>query len=106
MIFIDYGTTTLKFSNGATSESAIFNDGKYGESAQTIEEAELIEIPISVLRDQIAANPQFAMNMMTAMSLSSRRQSMEIEHLTLQNAPQRIGCFLLRLCNLPTRKPV
>jgi len=32
------------------------------------------------------------------MSRHHRLQDKELEHLTVQNAPQRIGCFLLRLC--------
>jgi CRP-like cAMP-binding protein len=36
--------------------------------------------------------------MFAAMSKHRKCQEREIEHLTIQNAPQRIGCFILRLC--------
>ena len=39
-----------------------------------------------------------ALNMLESMAQKQRVQSHEIEHLNIQNASQRIGCFLLRLC--------
>ena len=32
------------------------------------------------------------------MAMYRRKQEHELEHRDVQNAPQRIGCFLLRLC--------
>jgi CRP-like cAMP-binding protein len=36
--------------------------------------------------------------MLQLMSHFRRQQDTELEHRNTQNAPQRIGCFLLRLC--------
>lgn len=82
----------------AFGETSVFLDNYYSESAQAVEEAVLFEIPTELLRKEINGNPAFAMSMLSVMSRYRRRQAMEIEHLTVQNTPQRIGCFLLRLC--------
>ena len=79
-------------------EGSLFDDGAYGYSAEVVEEAQVIAMPTSVLKTAIEEDKQIAMNMLTSMSHYRRQQSQEIEHLNLQTAPQRIGCFLLRLC--------
>ena len=44
--------------------------------------------------------------MMSAMARYRRQQDRELEHRTIQNAPQRIGCFLLRLADQSKTGPV
>ena len=44
--------------------------------------------------------------MLSAMARYRRRQDQELEHRTIQNAPQRIGCFLLRLTRQDAEGPV
>jgi CRP-like cAMP-binding protein len=79
-------------------EHALFEDEVHGCSAQLVEDAQLVMLPISMLKNTIAENSQLALNMLTGMSRHRSKQAQEIEHLSLKNAPQRIGCFLLRLC--------
>ena len=81
-------------------EEAVFDDGTYSNGAQVVEDATLVMIPINLLKQQIQEEPKIAMQMLSAMSKLRKKQDNEREHLNLQNAPQRIGCFLLRLCNL------
>lgn len=80
-------------------ESALFDHGRYGASAQIVEEASLLVLPLSALRRLIEEEPRVAVNLLGSMAVFRRQQEREIEHRSLQNAPQRIGCFLLRLCD-------
>jgi CRP-like cAMP-binding protein len=79
-------------------ESAIFADGQHTSSAQIIEDANLLSIPAHVLKEQICLNPTLALSMLSSMSRHHRRHYGEIAMNAMQSAPQRVGCFLLRLC--------
>jgi len=79
-------------------ETSIFEQDIYSYGAQAVEDVELISIPLSVLKNKIQKSPEFAMRMFGAMSRFRKQQDFELEHRDVQNAPQRIGCFLLRLC--------
>lgn len=87
-------------------ETSIFNDTLYPYSAEVVEKAEIIQIPLSVLKTEIETNSRFAYAMLSAMARYRRQQDRELEHRTLQNAPQRIGCFLLRLADQKQDGPV
>lgn len=80
-------------------EASVFEDGLHSASAQVVEDAQLVVLPSSLLRAKINASHVFALNMLTSLSQYRRKGIEELEHLTVQSAPQRIGCFLLRLCN-------
>lgn len=80
-------------------ETSVFEDGFHSSSAQVVEDAQLVVLPVSLLRSKVQASHVFAMNMLSSLSQHRRKIVDELEHLTVQNAPQRIGCFLLRLCN-------
>lgn len=79
-------------------ETSIFEDGRYSYAVQAVENTEVIAMPTRILKDKIQSGGQLALNMLSSMSRHRVQQHREIEHLNLQNAPQRIGCFLLRLC--------
>lgn len=80
-------------------DTALFHDDSYPFSAEAAEPCTLISLPLGPLREEITENSIFAMSMLTTMARYRRQQDLELEHRTLQNAPQRIGCFLLRLTN-------
>lgn len=80
-------------------ETSVFEDGLHSCNAQVVEDAQLIVLPSSLLREKTQVSHTFALNMLAAMSHHRRHSIEELEHLTVQSAPQRIGCFLLRLCN-------
>ena len=80
-------------------ETALFENNLYPYSAEVIEPAEIIQIPMLILKEEIEANNKLALSMLSSMARYRRQQDREIEHRTIQNAPQRIGCFLLRLAN-------
>lgn len=85
-------------SNHSFGDTSVFEDGYYSYSAEVAEHTRYITLPISMVKSAITTNHQFALNMLLTMSQHRHQQSREIEHLNNQNAPQRIGCFLLRLC--------
>ena len=78
-------------------ETAIFENEQYPYSAEVVEPSDLISFPLAALKAEIETNNKLALSMMTSMAHYHRQQDRELEHRTLQNAPQRIGCFLLRL---------
>lgn len=77
---------------------AIFNHNIHDYTAQAIEAIGALLIPTSILQRLVAQDQRFALNMLHHMASHQRMQTDEIEHLALQSAPQRIGCFLLSLC--------
>ena len=81
-----------------TGENAIFENGRFTSSAQVVEDAQIMSIPHTLLKEQLRVNPQLAFNMLTSMVLYQRRHEMQLEQYLLYSAPQRIGCFLLGLC--------
>lgn len=80
-------------------EVAVFEGDIYPYSAEAAETAQLVSLPLDALKAEMEGNPRLAMAMMRSMASGRKRQDEELEHRTLQNAPQRIGCFLLRLAD-------
>lgn len=80
-------------------ETAIFEDGMHSYCAAAAEKVEVLRLPCSLLKKAVNEEQPVALALLASMSRHRKRQSREIESLTLQNASQRIGCFLLRHCN-------
>jgi CRP-like cAMP-binding protein len=80
-------------------ETSIFEDDTYPYSAEIVGSSQIMVLPTSVLKTEIENNNKLALNMLSFMARCRRQQDKEIEHLSIQNASQRIGCFLLRLTN-------
>jgi CRP-like cAMP-binding protein len=78
-------------------ENSLFGSQTYGWYAEAVEDTTLISIPVSILKEAITKHQSLAINMITSMSEHRRRLDGEIERFMLQNAPQRVGCFLLKL---------
>lgn len=86
-------------------ETAQFNDKKYPYSAQMAEDGAYISIPLSFFEHLLNTNQGFSQALLHILAKSGRHQDQELEHRTLQNTAQRIGCFILRLCNYNTKGP-
>ena len=80
-------------------ETALFAKRRYPYSAQVAEDATLLTVPLALLQQQLEQNHSLAIQMAATASQLRQRQDKELEHRDLQTAPQRIGCFLLRLYN-------
>ena len=100
-IIVDMLTT-----GDTVGESAIFADDNHTSSAQIVEDAHLLSIPSTLLKEQIRQNSALALSMLSAMSLHHRRHHGEMALNAMQSAPQRVGCFLLRLCPRDKKKDV
>lgn len=87
-------------------ETCIFEDDTYPYSAEATEPSEILALPLKALKKEIEDNPKLAFYMLSAMARYRRQQDQEIEHRTIQNAPQRIGCFLLRLADQNQDGPI
>lgn len=79
-------------------QSAIFENASHHYSAQAVDDCQLLAIPSSLLTYYLHKSQQFASNMLRFTARQNTRQMREVEHLNVQNATQRIGCFLLKLC--------
>lgn len=84
--------------NSVTGESAIFENGRFSSSAQIAEDAQILRIPLGLLKEKLRTNSQLAHNMLASMVQYQRQQELQFEQYLLYSAPQRIGSFLLELC--------
>lgn len=66
--------------------------------AQVIDDASIIVLPRFLLAEEVMRNSLFGLSVLQNLSRQKSRKDMEIEHRTVQTAPQRIGCFLLKFC--------
>ena len=87
-------------------DSALFKNGCYPFAAEIIESATLAAIPLNSLQEELTRDPSLAMALLKHQADQNSEKDMEIEHRMLQNAPRRIGCFLLRLIKDTSREPV
>ncbi len=83
-----------------------FDEQKYSYSAEVVENTILYQLPLNLIVDVVSEDQKFALNFIKLISTKQKKNRREIEHLTIQTAPQRIGCFLLRLCNKKDNKNV
>lgn len=87
-------------------ETALFENDTYPYSAEAVEPIEIISLQLSDLKAEIERNSQLSLSMLQSMAQQRRQQDKEIEHRSIQNASQRIGCFLLRLVNQRQEGPI
>lgn len=89
------------FAPGETfAEAAVFSPlQRYPVNAQAVENTVVLEIPRQMLVDKIRKNSDLALMMLGSISARQRLLVQQIEQITARNAAQRIGTFLLRLCN-------
>ncbi len=90
--------------DSVTGENAIFEEGRFTSSAQVVEDSQILNVPLSLLKEQLRVNNQLAFNMLTSMVQYQRRHELQLEQYLLYSAPQRIGCFLLGLCPVLDQK--
>lgn len=78
-------------------EMALYNGGLTTSSAEAVESAVLISLPLNLLARALEENHALALSMLKTLAKDKRILNQEIEHLSTQTAAQRIGCFILRL---------
>ncbi len=79
-------------------ETAAFENGTYAYGAEVIEAASIMAFPLGILEKESQDNSEFSLALLRHISGKGLVRDKEIELRAVQNAAQRIGCFLLRLC--------
>lgn len=75
----------------------------YTTRAVAVSEMSTLVISHGVLRQIIETNGDFARLVLKHLVSQQQDERLEIEHRTHQTAPQRIGCFLLKLAGTPAQ---
>lgn len=92
--------------NTLVGEHLLLQDKPYPYSAEAVEPCRLTRLPAATLRDAFIQSPRLSHNLTQRVSHHHHRLQMEIEHLSVQTAPQRVGCFLLHFTGNATEGEV
>lgn len=79
------------------AESAIFLNARYPISAQVAKTAVVVSLPVTIVREQLKASNNFALNMLNGISLHSQILIQGLENIRLKPVTERVGWFLLKL---------
>ncbi len=72
----------------------------YRWSAIANEKTTALQYPVEWFKNKVRSSSTLALNLLAAMSHSSHMAAIDAEHLVNFSAPQRVACFILRLCVL------
>jgi len=95
------------------AEAASFADGVFPVSAEVVDDARLLVVPAARFAARLREDGALALNMLGSMSFHLRGLVQQVEQRTVKSSTERLGAFLLRLCdsdtgratlNLPTEK--
>lgn len=81
------------------AEAAIFFGNNYPASAEVVDHARLLEIPASALLNQLRQDGDLALKVLGSLSMRLRNLVRHIEQLQARSTSQRLGDFLLGLCD-------
>ncbi|MEZ5757738.1 MAG: cyclic nucleotide-binding domain-containing protein [Emcibacteraceae bacterium] len=84
-------------SGDMVAESAVFLNAPFPVNAQVAKEARILMLSAVNIRDIINSNNDFAVNVLTAMSVHSQMLMQGLESIRLKSATERVGWFLLKL---------
>jgi CRP-like cAMP-binding protein len=79
-------------------ENLLFGENQYSYTATALSDLEVYAISLPELRMVIKSSPQMANNANQILLQRNLRLQKELEHIKIQSAPQRIGCFILGNC--------
>lgn len=80
------------------AEAAIFFGSDYPASAEVVDNVRLLEIPAGALLSQIRQDSELGLKLLGALSMRLRHLVRHIEQLQARSTSQRLGDFLLSLC--------
>lgn len=66
-------------------------------TAEAVENSEVVEFPAMWLKDSVRNHPDFALNLLSAISSRAHMAEVEAEHQATMSAPQLVACFLQRI---------
>lgn len=81
------------------AEAAIFLGKDYPASAEVISDARLLEIPSGPLLTLLREDGELGIRMLGTLSMRLRNLVLHIEQIQARSTPQRLGEFLLGLCD-------
>lgn len=87
-------------------EIAVLENSQYAESAEAVEDTVLYQIKVSTFKKVLNEDMKFGLAVLRYVTQKQTSKTLEIEHLTIQNASQRIGCFLMKLCKPQNQKNI
>lgn len=80
-------------------EAALFPNANYPYTAQTLQESTIVAlIPAATLRQLSENHSEFSAFLMGMLNERINRTQLKLEQMSSLSAAQRLGCFLLRLC--------
>lgn len=79
-------------------EALLMGERSLPFNAEAVDQVMLLAFPLSLMREKVQESHKLSLNLLKEMAGHKHQLVDHIEHLSIQNAPQRIGCFLLRLC--------
>ena len=77
------------------------DNGRYVESAETVSETRLYQIPWQLMQQMMLEEPQLQLTLFTKLMHDFHQAQIRIMHLTKQNTCQRLASFLLDLADGP-----
>lgn len=81
-------------------EATLFPHASYPYHAEAIiSDTELALIPGDVLREIVGKNAAFSASIMALLNERVSQAQLKLEHMNTMSSAQRLGCFLLQLCN-------
>ncbi len=82
-------------------EAALFPHANYPYHAEVIEGGtELASIPAESIRAVLSKDAALSASIMALLNERVGQTQLQLEHMSTMSASQRLGCFLLRLCNI------
>lgn len=87
-------------------EAVLYSDAVYPFGAQAASDAIVLRIPAEIIRARVREDGEFSVRLMREVGQRLNALELHMEHLTVMSAPQRVGCFLLKLCKGKGRQNV
>ncbi len=88
------------------SDCALFENSNYNTNANVISETAILGvIPAVQLRRILNEHADIAKQFMQLMQHNAQRTQLNFEHLQTMSAAQRLGCFIMRLCDRQNKGP-
>lgn len=78
-------------------EVPVFSGKSFPASAQAIAKSHLLFFPRREFVELITANPSLALNMLAVLSMRLRYFTVQVEHLSLKEVPERLAAYLIYL---------
>ncbi len=79
-------------------EAALFPHSHYPYYAETLTDCAFALVPAAALRNLVEDDGKISKQLMALLSERVSQAQLKIEHMSTLSAPQRLACFLLRLC--------